>query len=520
MSDPFSSTIGDPKVSAPQVTEQEVARGAATALMARLGAVIEVISQPAYTWMFSVATYGVYTVLWAAVTLGSNIFDIASTTVLQRVIPQARTDEEAHAALKIALGFTALITSFVALVVTISAPFLASFVNAAPRDQDSLALAIALFAWALPLWTLIEVCGAAMRARRAFGPEIRLKVFYEQAGRLAAAVACFLIGFKSLGLVVAHLLSLLLIGGLSVRLLSRYYSLRLIWSARIPAGLTQEMMSFGFAILPANILRRALSDLPPMALNMMLPGAQGATAAALYGIARKVASILQMVRLSFGYVMAPLASAQAAAVDVRAIQPIYGFATRLATCGIMPLTAALIILGPDMLRLFAPEARAAFPLLVILTVGRCLEALSGPGASILEVIGKRRLTIINSVIGLVGWTTTAFLFTPLWGASGMAVSVALALNLTAFLALFQLYQSQGIHPFAAPFLRTLSVSIGAAIAMLLVEAVLRQMGSATVASLISGGCVFPALWVTMRYGLPTVDRKALGSFGNWLSLKV
>ena len=49
------------------VTEGEVARGAATALLARFGAVIELISQPAYTWLFSVATYGVYTVLWAAV---------------------------------------------------------------------------------------------------------------------------------------------------------------------------------------------------------------------------------------------------------------------------------------------------------------------------------------------------------------------------------------------------------------------------------------------------------------------
>lgn len=501
------------------VTEGEVARGAATALLARFGAVIELISQPAYTWLFSVATYGVYTVLWAAVNIVSNIVDLAMTSVLQRVVPQARSEEEAHAAVKVAILITLATTVPLALLGSLAAPWLAGIVNAAPKDQATLALAIGLFAWALPLWTFMEVAGSAMRARRAFGPEIRLKVFYEQASRLAFAVVCFAIGLQSLGLVVAHLASLLFISALSLRLLGKYYNLKLLLRARVPRGMVHDMLTYGLAVLPGNILKRCYSDLPPILLNLMLPGAQGATAAALYGIARKVSSIMQMVKLSFGYVMAPLASAQTAAIDSNAVQPLYGFSTRLATAGILPLLALLIGLSPGILMLFAPEARAALMLVIILSVGRAIEALLGPSAAILEVIGQRRLMLWNSGAGLVSWFGLAFALTPTFGAAGMAISVAVSLNLVAVLALVQLYWSHLLHPFQPPFWRTLSISALAALMVLAADAAASRWSE--LAGMVAAAVMFlPAFWLSLRFGLCRADRAALGRFSKWLRLKV
>lgn len=501
------------------VTEGEVARGAATALLARFGAVIELVSQPAYTWLFSVATYGVYTVLWAAVNITSNIFDLAMTSVLQRVVPQARNEEEAHAAVKVAILVILATTVPLAMLGSIAAPWLAKVVNAAPKDQETLALAIGLFAWALPLWTFMEVAGSAMRARRAFGPEIRLKVFYEQASRLAFAFLCFGIGLHSLGLVVAHLASLLFISCLSLRLLGKYYDLRLVLRARVPDGMVRDMLGYGLAVLPGNILKRCYSDLPPILLNLLLPGAQGATAAALYGIARKVASIMQMVKLSFGYVMAPLASAQSAAVDTAAVAPLYGFSTRLAMAGILPLLAAVIGLSQEILLLFAPEARAALMLVIILSVGRTIEALLGPSAAIMEVISQRRLMLWNSAVGLISWLVLAFVLTPMFGAVGMAISVAVSLNLIALLSLLQLYWSHRLHPFQPPFWRTFLVSVLAALLVLTSEATVSQWSepAGAAAAILT---FVAAFWLSLRFGLCRTDRAALGRFGKWLRIKV
>lgn len=501
------------------VTEGEVARGAATALLARFGAVIELISQPAYTWLFSVATYGVYTVLWAAVSIVSNVVDLAMTSVLQRVVPQARNEEEAHAAVKVALLVILATTVPLATLGSVAAPWLAKVVNAAPKDQETLALAIGLFVWALPLWTFMEVTGSAMRARRAFGPEIRLKVFYEQASRLVFAFLCFGIGLQSLGLVVAHLASLLFISALSLRLLGKYYDLKLMLRARVPDGMVRNMLGYGFAVLPGNILKRCYSDLPPILLNLLLPGVQGATAAALYGIARKVASVMQMVKLSFGYVMAPLASAQKAAIDVNAVSPLYGFATRLAMAGILPLLAAVIGLSQEILLLFAPEARAALSLVIILSVGRTIEALLGPSSAILEVIGQRRLMLWNSGVGLASWLVLAFVLTPALGAVGMAISVAISLNIVALLALLQLHWSLKLHPFQPPFWRTFSVSVLAALLVLGSEEAVSRWSEA--AGAVVAVTMFAAgFWLSLRFGLCQTDRAALGRFAKWMRIKV
>src|SRR3546814_20539244 len=84
----------------------------------------------------------------------------------------------------------------------------------------------------------------------------------------------------------------------------------------------------GGSVLPANIIARLFGDAPPVVINFMIPGGAGAAAAGLYGIARKLSSIPQLVRMAFSYVMGPLASAQARP-DRREIQHLFAFATRL-----------------------------------------------------------------------------------------------------------------------------------------------------------------------------------------------
>ena len=80
--------------------QQDVAKGAGTVFLARTGAVIEIITQPAYTWMFGLATYGLYTVLWSLVNLIENITDLAMTNALQRLLPQADASEARAAIIK------------------------------------------------------------------------------------------------------------------------------------------------------------------------------------------------------------------------------------------------------------------------------------------------------------------------------------------------------------------------------------------------------------------------------------
>ncbi len=88
---------------AQNVDSSDVARGAGLAAVARLGALIEVIAQPAYTWMFGLTGYGVYVVLWAIVNILANILDLALGQALQRIVPSTTDEAEQHGVVRFAL---------------------------------------------------------------------------------------------------------------------------------------------------------------------------------------------------------------------------------------------------------------------------------------------------------------------------------------------------------------------------------------------------------------------------------
>ena len=495
------------------VTRGDLARGAGLAGVARAGVIVEALAQPLFTWLYGLATYGLYVVLWGAVNLISNIVDLSMTSALQRIVPTADAEERAHGAVKFAMLVAVLPASVIALLVTLNAESVAALFSAAPEDRPTLPVAIALFVWALPLWTFIEIATSAARARRAFGPEIRLRIFWEQVARILFAVAFFAVDLGSLGLVAAHLASLMLTALLCVPLLARYYDLGLLARAPIGRATSRSMLGAGIALLPSNVSRRLLIDAPPVILNLMLPGARGAVAAGLFEIARKISTIPLFVRQAFQYVMAPLSSAQAH-VDRAAIGPLYRFASRVSTALVVPLAGLLVFAGRDILSLYRPEAIAALPLLYVLVAGRGAEAIVGPATPIVEMTGHRALPLVNSLLGVALGAALVWLLVPPLGALGMGIAVAAATVTMTLAATLELRVTERLSPFD----RKLFLALGIGLA---------GVGCMALAADLAGGPVRFALllmlwaatsWCTLRFGLVRSDRQALGGLATRLKL--
>ena len=497
------------------VTRSDVARSAGLALVSRLGVLIEIVAQPIYTWLFGLATFGLYAVLWAAVNIAENIVDLAMTSALQRIVPTV-TDEQAHAAVKFALAVSVIPATLIACLVAWFAEPIAALISVAPADRANLPIAITLFAPALPLWTFVEVATSAARARRAFGPEIRLRIFWEQIARLGFAVLLFALGVRTLGLVVAHLASLLLVAGLSVRLLGRYYDLRLMLRAPIDPATRRGLLASGFSILPTSITRRLFNDLPTVILNVTLPGASGATAAGLFTISRKISSIPLIVRQAFHYVLAPLTAAQSAR-DRAAIGPLYRFATRASVSFVVPIGGLLILTGSDILSLFDPAAAAALPLLVALVLGRTLEAMVGPATPVVEMTGHRGLPVLNSFLGLAVWAALSWTLLPVLGGTGMAIAVAAGTVVIAWAAAIELRITDRLSPFDRKLLVGLGVAVAGLAAMAAIGEALSPFGARPRALALL--LLFPLVaWASLRFGLSRSERAALGRLGRWVRL--
>jgi O-antigen/teichoic acid export membrane protein len=494
------------------VTRGEVARGAGLVGLSRAASLIEAVAQPLFIWLYGLATYGIYVVLWGAINLAENVVDLSLTSALQRIVP-TEEDEAAHGAVKTALLVAVLPSLAIALAVTLSSDWAASFFSAAPADRVSLPRAVALFVWGLPLWAFVEVATSAARARRAFGPEIRLRLFWEQIARILFACGFFFAGAGNLGLVAAHLASLSLTAILCVPLLARYYDLKRLVRARVRGPELRLLLGTGLALLPANVSRRLLVDAPALVINLLLPGARGAVAAGLFEIARKIATLPLSVRQAFQYVMAPLAAHQARA-DRAMIAPLYHFASRCSTALVVPLAGLLAFAGVDILSVYRPETMAALPLLYILVAARAAEAIVGPATPIVEMTGHRILPLVNSLAGVAVWILLAWLLVPAMGAAGMAIAVGLATLVIAYAATLELQLSDGLTPFDRKLFLGLAVA--------LVGVALMYLASMTLRGPVRFGAEIllwaAASWAALRLGLTRGDRESLGGVGRALRL--
>lgn len=499
------------------VTAHDVAKGAGTTLLARLGALIEVVAQPLYVWMFGLATFGLYAVLWAAVNLVENVADLGMTSAMQRVVPQARSEAEAVSALRSALLLGVGPCIVVAALVSVGAGQVAPLFNASASDSVFLVSAIRLFAWALPLWAFVEIATSALRARRIFGPEIRLRILWEQLFRLALALAFWLAGVSTLALFYAHLASLCVVGLLCLRLLSRHYDLSLLFAGRLFDAPFHESWRAGLAVLPANSVARLFGDGPPLALNALIPGGGGAVAGGLFVIARKIASLVQILRTAFAYVLSPLAS-HAAHSRGDEICAIYGFATRVLVAVSLPLGMVLASAAPAVLRLFGADARPAMAAVVLLVLARTVDAVLGAAAPIQQVISGYRQQLLPSLAGLaVAAALAAMLLPDGDGLTAMAVAVGGGIAMTAGLPVFQLWRHDGLHPFTRSFWRVLAtaLAIGAGGAALAHLALLAPT-AAELPLLVP--LMLLSIWFSARFALPFADRAALGRTGQILRL--
>jgi O-antigen/teichoic acid export membrane protein len=540
----------------PAVTEHHVARGVGTVLLARLGAVVEIVAQPLYVLMFGLAGYGLYAVLWAAVNLAENIFDLGMTSALQRTVPQAASAAEEVTALRTALLWGVTPCLAVAALASLMADPLGALINVAVADTDRVAPAIRLFAWALPLWAFVEIATSALRAKALFGPEIRLRIFWEQIIRLGLATLLWAMGWGVTGLFVAHLASLAITAALTLRLVARHYALSPkpqppspLMSSEVETPsvradgvstsldmsgevypepfegldmsgnkkIARQTLLAGLSILPANMIARLFGDAPALILNALLPGAAGASAAALFVIARKLSSIVQLVRTAFVYVLAPLASS--AEREYRAqVAAIYSYATRLILVVALPLSVVLAAGSAPLLSLFGPQAGAAVAAVAILFIARAIEAVLGIAVPVFQVVGGFRHQLTGSVIGLMVAAAAAWpLANALGPLTGITAATAIGFVIAAAIPMVQLAQHEGLHPFGP------TLAIAATRAGLIGAAALAA--SLALATLPSGLAVpaiialaLGAIWCALRFALPLSDRESLGGVGRRLRL--
>ncbi len=499
-----------------QADRRALLGGAGLAFLGRLGALVEAASLPVFLALYGPVLFGLYATLWAAARLLSAGTQMGMVLALQRFVPALEEDEAAvHRVVGIAFLTVLVAGVLAALAAMLLAPAIAARLDReGVLGADAVAI-VRIYAWVLPGWSLVEVLTASVRARRRFGPEIRVRIFYEQAARLVLATAFAFAGLHRYGLFVAHLASVLFAAGLAWRLAMRFYDRRRLWRSGGDPELARRVLGYALPLVPSELIVRAFSELPVVLLSQLLPGAQGAAAAGFYAIARKIASVLQLVYNAFDYVLSPLAAWRHGRADMTAVADMYRFSARLMLV-IGAIVATALASASDLLvALLGREAGAVGPTLVVLLAGRYASFFFGQAQAVVRTTMRSWLVLLNGLAGLAVMLTGILLLAPSHGAAGAAVGAAAGLFVMHALAAGELAVRFRLLPFSRELARPLLVAWGACLLLPAVARAVRGLPAAVqLAALVATLVLSFALIV--RYGLHEEDAQAFGGLGRRL----
>jgi O-antigen/teichoic acid export membrane protein len=499
----------------PPTDSHIVTRGAGMVFLGRMGALLEPISIIVFANLYGAPALGLFMLLWGYVQVSVAGTDMATSVAIQRFIPAAKDDETACAILKASLLISLVLSLLLAAALSLAAPYLAQFINTDARTDKYLSTIIAIYVWTIPVWCLVEVNTAAARARRAFGPEVRIRIFYEQGLRLVAGVAFYFLGFPIFGLFIAHLLGVTLTAAASFRQVHRQYDLKKVWRAPLAKSGFAELIRFGLPMMGTAMLKKFQSNFPAFLLNFIIPGAQGASAVAIYTVARKITSALQGIRMSFEYVIAPIAASRNPLSERDALQDLYAFTTRLVCAIFIPAAALMVALRHDIIAVVGHEFAAAGALVAVLTAGRMAEAFTGPSASLIEMLAKYRLPLLN---GLAGFAVIALLMiwlVPAYGAWGAAAASACGMATTAIASVIEAKVIYDLLPYDRRLIQPLAVAtLGAAVIAALVAITYPLGMAARIAAGVAGLAV--AYFILLRFGFHERDAAAFGRLARWV----
>lgn len=507
-----------PDPSEPPDALSEVARGAGIAFLGRFGAVLEAVGFFLFAALYGPVAFGLFETLAAYARNMHEVAKLGMHNALQRFVPRESTLAGKHIVVRRAILVAVSIGVCIALLMNVMADILQGYINVDDETRQVLTRIVKIYAWAVPLWAFMEVSMAAIRALKVFGPDIRVRIFYENGLRVVAGLLFFSLGWLEYGLMLAHLSSLLAACLIASRLLLKHYSFRMFLSPDGPADVSfGEMMRFALAIAPSNIGKDLQSNLPIMILNAFIPGASGAVAAGVYSVSRRIVSSLQAFRMSISYVMAPIATELNQHATPGPLKEASRFATRLLWAFFVPVAGALLVFDENILSLLPPAYMAGTSVIVGLVIGRAFEAGTGPSSTIIEMIGRYRLLILNAFVGLTVTGSLLAWLVPLYELPGAAAAAAGGLATVHLMALVQVIWLYKVPPYDLQVLRTVLVSVGltAVFAALTLAA-----GEVSVVVKISVG--IPLMFITMalivRTGLSPDDLVVIDPKGRfkWL----
>ena len=317
---------------------------------------------------------------------------------------------------RMGIGTALLCCGIVAAATFVAADWLALVVYAEP----AIAQPLRLMSLALVPFSLLNLYGELLKA----GQHQALSSFVQ--GAALPMISLLLLFIFATSIKDAAAAAALYLAATLLVCLTSY----LLWRTTVPPVSSPTTQAIRYRSLLGTALPMygaAIADVVMTFSDVLILGMFASAAdVGIYTAAARTALLTRFLLLANSAVAAPRFAALHAARDEEGVARLAVRSTLLTTFSSVPLLLLFIIFPAQILSLFGPQFEAGAQVLIVLTLGQFVNAMTGPVGYLLNMSGFHRIEGRIAVVGALLTVGLCFALIPFWGLLGAAAANAIA----------------------------------------------------------------------------------------------
>jgi O-antigen/teichoic acid export membrane protein len=160
----------------------------------------------------------------------------------------------------------------------------------------------------------------------------------------------------------------------------------------------------------------------------------------------------------------------------------------------------MIIFSQEILTIFGREFATGATTLVILSVGQLMYSATGPLGVMINMSGRSKLTLLNTVLHLLLQVGLCVVLIPQYGIIGAAVANTISKGVQRAIQLGQVRLILRMHPFRTEYLKPVAAGVASWLVLSLFKAYFPQNNDSVLFPIL-GSLIFLVIYGSMLYRL-------------------
>ena len=211
----------------------------------------------------------------------------------------------------------------------------------------------------------------------------------------------------------------------------------------------REIIRFAFPFWVSSLMTRFRKNLQTLLLGSL----NTLTSVGIFTIVSRLNMVGHLIFSSLIASVKPILAGLYRSQDRDQMRHLYQTTTRWTFMSNLPIFMVMALYPEQLLSIFGQSFTGGATALIVVALGELVNSATGICGSIIDMTGRTRLKLVNSVIWMGLSLGLNVLLIPRWGVLGTATAAFVSISTVNLLRMLEVWFILGIHPYNSTFLK-------------------------------------------------------------------